>query len=507
MTLGSPTAWLDGVLGRVTMYRLVLYGLAVLFVAALVFTGLGVVSPGADVVGMLVSAIALVGVGLLANRLFALVFRVRPHTESALITAGLLFFILPPRSTPDGVAILALAAVIAMASKYLLAIRGRHVFNPAALAAFVIGLSTLSFGAWWVGTPWLLPFAAVLAFLILFRTRRLPMGGVFVAVGLLVGTAQYAFFGLPIAQAAQLVVLSSPLVFFAGFMITEPLTLPPRRWQQLAYAALVATLYYVTYAFGPIHNSPEFALLVGNLLAFLAGQRRGIRLEFVERRQLSPSSWEFDFRAVRPVRFRPGQFAELSVPHAKTDSRGWRRVFSIASAPGDVLRFGIRLPERASSFKRALLALEPGAHVSATGVGGDFLLPGTASTPLLLVAGGIGITPFVGHLEEAAAAGEARDIAVVYAVSSLDDLAYADRLRAAGCRVAVASPARPDELPVGWSWIGPDRLSGDALLAAVPDAARRAVYLSGPPSMVAALKRTLRRAGVRRIHTDVFVGY
>ena len=45
------------------------------------------------------------------------------------------------------------------------------------------------------------------------------------------------------------------------------------------------------------------------------------------------------------------------------------------------------------------------------------------------------------------------------------------------------------------------------LLAAVPDAARRTVYLSGPPSMVAALRRTLRRAGARRIHTDVFVGY
>ena len=86
----------------------------------------------------------------------------------------------------------------------------------------------------------------------------------------------------------------------------------------------------------------------------------------------SPSSWEFDFRALRPVSFRPGQFLELTLPHGKSDSRGWRRVFSIASAPGDLLRFGIRLPEKASSFKRALLDLEPGTKVSATSVGGVF---------------------------------------------------------------------------------------------------------------------------------------
>lgn len=505
--IARASAWLDGLLGRFTMYRLVLLALIMLFVASLIATGLGAISPGADVVGMLASAAVLVASALLGNRLLALVFRVRPHSESAAITAGLLFFILPPRSTPDGLAILALAALVAMAGKYLLAVRGRHVLNPAAFAAFALGIAQLTFGAWWVGTPVLLPIVAVVAFLVLFRTRRLPMAGVYLGVGLLVGTAQYAFFGLSLADAARTVLLSSPLVFFAAFMLTEPLTLPPRRWQQLAYAALVATLYYVTYSFGPIHNSPEFALLVGNVLAFLAGQRRGIRLEYVERRRLSPSSWEFDFRPRHPVRFEPGQYLELTLPHRKADMRGLRRVFSIASAPGDVLRFGIRLPEKASSFKRTLLGLEPGTEVTATSVGGDFLLPRDATRPLLLVAGGIGITPFVGQLEALAASGTPRDVVVVYAVSSSDDLAYVEQLRAAGCRVAIACPDRPDELPVGWSWIGPDRLTGDTLLAAVPDAARRTAYLSGPPTMVADLRGALRRAGVRRIHTDVFVGY
>jgi ferredoxin-NADP reductase len=500
------TAWLDAQLGRFTMYRLVLYALAVLFGAGFVFSMLGVVRPG-DTLGMVASAAVLFLSCGLSSWLFSAIFRVTPHTESTLITAGLLYFILPPTLSVPTLGGAAIAGVVAMASKYLLAIRGRHILNPAAAGAFAISFTGLTFGAWWPGNPWMLPFVVVLAFLILFRTRRLPMGGVYVAVGLAAAALQYTAFGLGPVAGLQYAATQSALWFFVGFMITEPLTLPPRRWQQLIYAGLAAVLYFVSYHVGPFYNSPEFALLVVNVLAFLAGQRRGIRLEFAARRQLSPSSWEFDFRPLRPVRFAPGQFMELTLPHDKTDSRGWRRVFSIASAPGDLLRFGIRLPEKSSSFKRALLDLEPGSRVSATSVGGDFLLPADPERPLLLVAGGIGITPFIGHLEQAAAESDERDIAVVYAISSLDDLAYAEQLEKAGCRVAIASPEKPPTLPAGWTWIGPDRVSGETLLTVVPDAATRDVFLSGPPAMVASLKKALRKAGARRIHTDVFVGY
>jgi ferredoxin-NADP reductase len=502
------TAWLDALLGRFTMYRLVLYSLGILFVVGLVYSLLGVVQPGnAGALGMVAHAAVLVAVCWVTSIAFSALFRVKAHTESTLITAGLLYFILPPNLSVTALGGAALAGVIAIASKYLLAIRGRHIFNPAAVGALAIGFTGLSFGAWWPGNPWMLPFVVVLAFLILFRTRRLPMGAVYVGVGLAAAAVNYLLFGGDPVAGLQYAVLQSALWFFVGFMITEPLTLPPRRWQQLVYAAIAAILYFISFNIPPFHNSPELALIVANLLAFLVGQRRGIRLEFAGRRQLSPSSWEFDFRPLRPVRFAPGQFMELSLPHGKTDSRGWRRVFSIASAPGDLLRFGIRLPETSSSFKRALLDLEPGAKVSATSVGGDFLLPADPARPLLLVAGGIGITPFIGHLEQAAAEGGGRDIAVVYAISSLDDLAYAGQLEKAGCRVAIASAEKPPGLPAGWTWIGPDRLSGETLLTVVPDAARRDVFLSGPPAMVAALKKALRKAGARHIHTDVFVGY
>jgi ferredoxin-NADP reductase len=501
------TAWLDRLLGRVTMYVLVIIALGVLAVAAAVLSLFGWFAFGPAAIGA--SAAVLMVTSYLANRIAGAIVRVKPQTASSIITALLLLFIFPPSLSPAYLGILALAAVIATASKYLVAVRGRHVFNPAAFGAMAISVVPAFqqqgvFALWWLGTPVMLPFVAVTAFAILFRTRKLWLGAVFIVVAVAAITVYSAVNGLPLADAMGAALLSSPLVFFAGFMLSEPLTLPPRRWQQIVEAALVGLLFTPGISvFGLFFSSPQFALLVGNLFAFFFGQRRGIRLAFVGRTQLTPTSWEFEFAPAAPVRFTPGQFMELTLPHAKTDARGWRRVFSIASAPGGNVRFGVRLPERSSTFKRALLELEPGTRVTATSVGGDFVLPRDGS-PVLLVAGGIGITPYISQLP----AGAGRDIALVYAISTSDDLAYAPMLAKAGCSsVTVVSAQKPAKLPRGWRWVQSPRLTGEQLLAAVPDARSRHAYLSGTPAMVGALKRALRRAGVRRIHTDVFIGY
>lgn len=501
------TAWLDRLLGRVTMYVLVIVALCVLALVAAVLGLLGWFAFGPAAI--VASAAVLLVSSYLSNRIAGAIVRVKPQTASSIITALLLLFIFPPSLSPAYLGILALAAVIATASKYLIAVRGRHIFNPAAVGAMVISLIPAFqqqgvFALWWLGTPIMLPFVAVAALAILFRTRRLWLGGAFILVALVGWGLNYTVAGAGFLSGVEFALFTYTTVFFAGFMLSEPLTLPPRRWQQLAEAVLVGALFAASFTvFGLFSSSPQFALLVGNLFAFLFGQRRGIRIAFVGKTQLTPTSWEFEFAPTSPVRFTPGQFMEVTLPHARTDARGWRRVFSIASAPGSSVRFGVRLPERSSTFKRALLGLEPGAKVTATSVGGDFVLPKDGA-PVLLVAGGIGITPYVSQL----AAGGTRDIALVYAISTADDLAYAQLLAKAGCSsVTVVSAQKPAKLPKGWTWVESARLTGDQLLAAVPDARSRHTYLSGTPAMVSTLKRALRRAGARRIHTDVFIGY
>lgn len=511
---------LDRLLGRITMYRLVLLSLLVIAVVAITMGATGVLafSPLAMLASLAVTGIAAHGTNLVAAR----IARVSPHHDSTSITALLLFFLLPPTLDPLALAMTAVAAVVAAASKYLLAVRGRHVLNPAAAGVFVVGLFGLAYATWWVGTPPLLPFVAIAALAILVRTRHLPLGLVAIGVATAVYLVRFALDGADPLSALTIAFGSTALVFAVGFMVSEPLTLPPRRHQQIAIAVLFALLFAVPFStgvlalgpvtIGPLSSTPELALIVGNLVGFLLGQRRGIRLELVSTRQLTPTSWEFELRPLAPVRFSAGQFIELSMPHRRSDRRGARRVFSIASAAGDTIRIGVRSTEPVSSFKRRLLALEPGSRLAATSVGGDFVLPRDPGTPLLLVAGGIGITPFIGHLAELAAEARERDAAapdvvVVYAVSANAELAYLGELERSGVRVVVASPEEPAGMPEGWRWIGPSRLTAEAILAAVPDASERTSYLSGPPSLVAELRRALRRAGVRRLRTDVFLGY
>jgi ferredoxin-NADP reductase len=165
--------------------------------------------------------------------------------------------------------------------------------------------------------------------------------------------------------------------------------------------------------------------------------------------------------------------------------------------------FGVKFSQISSTFKSALAALPDGTQIRATSVGGDFLLPTDQTIPVLLVAGGIGITPFISQLEEA----RRRDTVVVYTVSSPAEIAFADELAAAGVPVLLVAPEAPATLPPTWRYLGPDRVSADLLQREVPGFAGRHAYVSGPPALVNDLKSTLKAAGLKRIVTDYFTGY
>lgn len=512
--------WLDRVTGTVTMYKLILFALATLQVAALVLSLLGLISYAP--LALIASAAVAVGVTCATSYLAASIARVKPHPESAIITGLLVFFVMLPKFDLIGLASIALAGLVAGASKYLLVWRGRHIFNPAAIGSFVptiIVFATfngMSFGAWWIGTPLLQPLIIIGAFLILYRTQRLTLGLSFVALALALTVAVAVSNGQEFGAAVYQAALQSPIVFFAGFMLSEPLTLPPRRWQQLLEVVVVAVLFAVPLGFlGLVSNNPLFALLVGNLIGFAFGQRRAIRLTFVGKTQLNATTFELAFQPSRHVRFLPGQYMELTIPHRGSDFRGSRRYFSISSAPavdvgpndGGTITFAITRPTKASSFKTALLALSAGDIVHATSVGGDFALPRDVSEPLLLVAGGIGITPFASQLAHATQRGEKRDVVLVYANSSDGELPYGSLLAASGVRVVLFAPAAPTPLPAGWVYGGAGRVTGEAVASAVPDASSRRAFVSGPPALVSDLRAALRGLGARRVHTDYFSGY
>lgn len=513
---------LDRRLGQVTMYRLVTLALGALVVISMLYSGLGSMGEGLYSVGGQVVSLAVLLVATMASTWgLARAWKVRPHLESSAVTALLLYFLFLPQTDAGKLGWLALAGVLASASKFVLAFRGRHVFNPAATGAFLVYVvqsvldidPTNRVGAsWWVASADLLPWVAIAVVLVLYRTRRLDLGALFLVVALPLVMLGLHHFGQPWGDAARTALQTSPLLFLAGFMLSEPLTLPPRRHQQLVVAVVAAVVYAYPLAILTLTETPPLfgigdqwqvaALLTGNLVAFVFARRTGVRLELVERRLLGADTHELVFRSARQHRFEPGQYAELHLPHAGTDTRGTRRMFSISSPPAadGTIAFSLRVPEPASSFKRAMVDLPVGSTVQSTGISGDFLLPRDTSVPVVLVAGGIGVTPFLSQLRHA----PERDAVLVYGVPSGDDVPYADEL--AVHRVVLVSPTQPSTMSDTWTWVEAPFLSADLVADAVPDLADRRAYVSGPPAMVNAVRGGLGKRA-RRVRTDYFSGY
>src|SRR5690606_29453601 len=148
-------------------------------------------------------------------------------------------------------------------------------------------------------------------------------------------------------------------------------------------------------------------------------------------------------------------YLELDVPHHRPDARGTRREFSIVSAPADLptLRIAYKNGDQKhpSSYKRALAAAEPGTVLAVTGTWGDFLLP-KGEVPILMVAAGIGVTPFVSQLRQLQADGIQRDVVLVYVASDASELAFRTELEATGVPTIVFCRDRPEALPAHWSW-------------------------------------------------------
>src|SRR3989338_2839287 len=164
---------LDGWLNRLTMYRLMVYVLAVLAIASVIMSATGyiTISP----LALFVPAALLILVCWAVNSAAARVLKISVSVESWLITALILFFLVAPSFSIRSLSIIAAAGAIAMASKYIFAIRRQHLFNPAALAAVILIFTVGEYVVWWVNAVPLIPFVIVGGLLITRKTRRFDL--------------------------------------------------------------------------------------------------------------------------------------------------------------------------------------------------------------------------------------------------------------------------------------------------------------------------------------------
>ena len=491
--------FVDDFLNGITMYRLALYYLMALWVAAWFAAYAGVLPFGPS--ALLVSSLVILATCWVVNTAYAYAFGAATNFESVYITALILVLIIPPSTLTNyaGLGFLVFASAWAMASKYLLAIGKKHIFNPAAfgvaLSSFVIGQSA----TWWVsGNLYLLPVLLVGGVLLVRKLRRADVVWAFTLAVLAMITLTYSSPSTTVLQVVQ----HSAFFFLAFVMLTEPLTMPPDRLRRVLYGALVGLLFLPTVHIGSFYFTPELALLVGNLFAYLVSPKGRLMLRLVERKMLAAGVYEFAFATDKAFTFRPGQYLEWTLPHDTVDARGNRRYFTIASSPTErEVKMGVKFYESPSSFKRALATMRAGDVISAAHLSGDFVLPHNPKKKSAFIAGGIGVTPFRSMVQYLLDKKERRDIVLFYAAGSAKEFAYKDLFdrawRELGLRTVYAAAEAGQ------------RITPELIAREVPDYKERTFYISGPRSMVESFKVALREAGVPRWHikTDFFPGF
>jgi ferredoxin-NADP reductase len=500
---------IDYLLDRITMYRLVLFVLIGMISIAFILAFFHVLafSP----LALFASSLFLVIICWAMNTIFAFTFNVPTNVESAFITALILALIIDPAQSPLDFQFLGWAAILAMASKYVLALHKKHFFNPAAIAVVITSYVLGKSASWWVGTASMLPAVLIGGWLLARKLRQEDVVGSFCATVLIgVGMITFVQGGVALVQLEHLLV-QSPLFFFACIMLTEPLTAPPTKNLRRLYAVLTGMLFLPQIHLGTLYSTPELALVIGNSFAYLVSPKWKVMLKLRKKVKLAPNIVEFMFKPSHKLSFTPGQYMEFTLAHSHPDSRGNRRYFTLASSPTEeTVHLGIRFYEQGSSFKRALAHINNRTQLLGGQIAGDFTLPPDPEQKLVFIAGGIGITPFRSMLKYLLDIQERRDIIIFYTTKTVDELVYQDVLSTAQAKLGVKTfYVLTDTLAAPKSWSGfLGRISEEMIQEAVLDYKERTYYLSGPPSMVSAYEETLKNMQIKQkqIKKDLFPG-
>ena len=238
----------------------------------------------------------------------------------------------------------------------------------------------------------------------------------------------------------------------------------------------------------------------------------GYPSRLLSRTDVAKDTIAFQFQRPRNFLFRPGQFIDLALPRVPGYGLlGFTHTFSIASScfTSDIL---LATRMRDSPFKRALSTLPLGTEVSMRGPMGSLVLHSDVSRPAVLLAGGIGITPFLSMLSSAAIDKSHPPVFLFYANRHVEDAAFMDTLwdleMSNRSFHFVPTFTRIEQEHGGWKGAtGP--INAQLLSKHINDLRAPIYYVAGPPGMVTGAYQTLVELSIpdEDIRTEHFAGY
>ncbi len=207
-----------------------------------------------------------------------------------------------------------------------------------------------------------------------------------------------------------------------------------------------------------------------------------------------------------PFTYLPGQYLTLTV---EPEGKPVKRSYTIASSPTqrDYLEITVKREERGLVSRYLHDKLQEGDELRISAPSGRFTFDGTEHDSIVLIAGGVGITPMMSVIRYLTDRGWPGEIFLLYSTRTSREFIFREELEYLQRRHpnlnVVATMTRSE----GTVWMGlKGRFNKELIAAAVPDIASRRAHICGPPGMMDAVKAMLIELGVpeEQVKTEAF---
>jgi ferredoxin-NADP reductase/DMSO/TMAO reductase YedYZ heme-binding membrane subunit len=319
-----------------------------------------------------------------------------------------------------------------------------------------------------------------------------------------------------------------------GAVVTR---LGARRWKmlhRLVYvAAILGSIHYCLLVKADLRQPLVFAAVLGGLLGFrvvqygMDGRTKRLKRDAMSSARRGPRFWSGELQVLRivqetpdvrtfrlgpkeggrlPFIHRPGQYLNLALT---IDGVRVNRSYTIASSPAQTSFCELTVKRKANGYASRYLhnALREGDSLKVSAPSGRFVFTGTEANEVLLIAGGVGVTPVMSILRYLTDCSWPGQIYFLFSVRQQRDVVFSNeieslRRRFPNLHVYVTLSNETDS-----SWAGErGHITGEMLRRQIPDLKRLPVYLCGPDPMMTGTRAILLESGVSegQIRTEAF---
>lgn len=232
-------------------------------------------------------------------------------------------------------------------------------------------------------------------------------------------------------------------------------------------------------------------------------QKRIIRtmsLPILSCEEIAKSTYELKLDITdEDISYDPGQFVVVDIGHNVIDGRGRRKSFSLSSNPTnkEFISTCFRLPEPHTEFKEYVTTAESGFELMIQGPMGEFVLPKSRARDIVMIAGGVGVVPFMSMIDYSTHEKKGHHIRLFYTTKSRASAPYLRELQ------QIEERHHNFELYYRTRRVDPDFIRDNC------DIKDSVFYICGTPAMIKGVREILIGLGVReeRIVNEEFNGY